>query len=297
MLALAMRLRHAAAVPVYRDLDQAALDAQLNPRAATPAFIHYVQRWREAADAARAAHDVMVDLAYGPDAAERLDLFRVRDTIAPLVAFFHGGDWHELDKSDFAFLAPAFVAHRVAVAFVGYGGAPATTLADLVERCRRAVVWLHRNAVELELDPTRVFLAGHGAGAHLAFAAASASWRPYELLGKPVAGLVGLGGLYDLEPVRLSHLNATLGLDRDEAFRLSPLHRPPPACGAIVATGGRESLEYRRQAHLLAAAWQRQSGTVETVDLPGEDHFSLLDRLGAPEGALFRAVLLRLRGA
>ncbi|MDE2227643.1 MAG: alpha/beta hydrolase [Alphaproteobacteria bacterium] len=282
---------------VYRDLDQAALDAQLNPRAATPALIHHVQRWHAAAEAARAAHDCRRDLAYGADAAERLDLFGVAGPVAPLVVFFHGGDWQALDKADFAFLAPPFLAHGIAVALVGYGGVPATPLAELVERGRRAVVWLHRNAVELDLDPTRIHLAGHGAGAHIALAAVSASWRPYELLGRPAVGVIGLGGLYDLEPVRLSYLNAALGLDRDESFRLSPLHRPPPDCAAVVATGGRESLEYRRQARALEAAWRRQGGAVETIELPGEDHFSLLDRFAAPEGALFRAVLLRLRGA
>jgi arylformamidase len=284
-----------AAMAVYRDLEQDALDAQLNPRAASPAFFHHLRRWNELSEAAR--RGAARDLAYGGDAAERLDLYRSSGAVAPLLVFVHGGEWQSLDKAEFAFLVPPFLARGAAVALVNYGRAPEATLAVMVERCRRAVAWLYRNAPELDLDPTRIYLAGHGAGAQLALAAASQSWREYELLGNPVAGAAGLGGIYDLEPVRLSYLNAALGLDRETAERLSPLHRPPPkGCPVWLATGGRESFEIRRQSRALAASWRGQGCAVETAEFSGEDHFSLLDRMAAGGSPFQREVLLRLAG-
>lgn len=282
-------------MPVYRDYEQADLDAQLNPRASTPSFFHHIRRWDDLSERARAAGAARLDLAYGPGAREQFDFFPVPGKVSPLLVFFHGGDWQSLDKSGFAFLAPPFLERGVAVALVNYGLAPAVTLGEMVEEARRAVVWLYRNAAELDIDPTRIHLAGHGAGAHLAMMAAVMPARPYELLGRPVRSAIGLGGVYDLEPVRLSFLNASLHLDRDEAWRLSPAHWPPPAaCRVLVASGGRESLELRRQTRGFAASWREQGGSVETLELPGEDHFSLLGKLAAPDLPLGRAVLMQV---
>jgi len=283
------------AMPVYRDYEQADLDAQYNPRAATPSFFHHIRRWSDSSERAREGFAARLDLAYGPEARERLDFFPVPGKVSPLLVFFHGGDWQSLDKSGFTFLAPPFLERGIAVALVNYGLAPATKLGDMVEQVRRSVAWLYRNAAELDIDATRIHLAGHGAGAHLAMMAASMPWRPYELLGQPVRGAIGLGGIYDLEPVRHSFLNASLGLDRDESWRLSPAHWPPPArCRVLVASGGRESLELRRQARGFAASWRGHGAFVETVEMPGEDHFSLLGLLATPDSPLGRAALMQV---
>jgi len=120
----------------------------------------------------------------------------------------------------------------------------------MVEQCRAAIAWLYRNAAELEIDATRMHLAGHGTGGHLAMMAVAKPWRSFELLGNPVQSALALGGIYDLAPVRLSYLNGALQLDAESCETLSPIYRPAPlACRVLVASGGRESLEYRRQAH------------------------------------------------
>jgi len=280
---------------VYRDYEQADLDAQLNPRASTPSFFHHLRRWSDSSEKARGAHDARLDLAYGKGDLEKFDFFPVPGKVAPLLAFFHGGEWQSLDKSDFSFLAPPFLERGVSVALVNYGLAPAVKLGAMMEQARQAVAWFHRHAAELDIDPTRIHLAGHGAGSHLAMLAASMPQRPYELLGQPVRSVTGLGGIYDLEPVRLSFLNTALDLDRDEAWRLSPAHwPPPPACRALVVSGGRESLELRRQARGFAASWREHGAAVETLELPGEDHFSLLGQLAAPESQLGRACLMQV---
>jgi len=282
-------------MPVYRDYEQADLDSQLNPRASTPSFFHHIQRWSDLSERARESFAVRPDLAYGPGARQTLDFFPLAGKVSPLLVFLHGGDWQSLDKSNFAFLAPPFLERGIAVALVNYGLAPGTKLGEIVEQTRHAVVWLYRNAAELDIDPTRIHLAGHGAGAHLAMMATVMPTRPYELLGQPVRSAVGLGGVYDLEPVRLSFLNAGLHLDRDVSWRLSPAHWPPPAaCRVLVASGGRESLELRRQTRGFAASWREKGVSVETLELPGEDHFSLLGKLAEPDLPLGRAILMQV---
>src|SRR6202167_4084282 len=75
------------AMAVYRDYEQADLDAQYNPRAATPSFFHHIRRWSDSSERARAGLAARLDLAYGPEARERLDFFPVPGEISPLLVF------------------------------------------------------------------------------------------------------------------------------------------------------------------------------------------------------------------
>lgn len=94
---------------VYRDFDQAALDAQYDNSARVPAALEFIARWSEMSAAVRAHRPAHLDVAYGPGIAERLDVFPAAAAGAPLLLFFHGGYWKMLGKNDLAFLADAFV--------------------------------------------------------------------------------------------------------------------------------------------------------------------------------------------
>jgi arylformamidase len=109
------------------------LEAQYNNRALVPDHPAVMQRWRETAEAARAAHPPL-EIAYGPGAREVMDLFEAAPG-APVAVFLHGGYWQALDKSWFSGLAPALLAHGVSLAIPSYDLCPAVRLA-----VRRAVV-------------------------------------------------------------------------------------------------------------------------------------------------------------
>jgi arylformamidase len=103
-----------------------------------------------------------------------------------------------------------------------------------------------------------------------------------------------LSGLFDLEPIRLCYLNAACRMDEQEARRLSPMAHikatPPPT---VLAVGAAELPELVRQtrdyATALAGAGVPPQAVIET---PGDDHFSIVDRLFDPSGPLWR----QLRG-
>ena len=167
----------------------------------------------------------------------------------------------------------------------------------LAASVRAAVAWLAREGGRYGIDPGRIYLAGHSAGGHLVALLAGADWREEGLAADAVKGGLAISGLYDLEPIRLSYLNAALHLDAAAARRLSPLHRVPGrAAPLVLAVGGDESAEYHRQQADLAAAWRRAGLAVSEVPLPGRNHFSALDALGEPGGPLFRALVARIRG-
>jgi arylformamidase len=122
---------------LYLDYDQAELDRQLNLRARWPEHPEDLARWAEESDALRRRVAGHLDLAFGASAGEALDLFVPPGvSSAPLLAFIHGGYWQGLDKSDFSYLAPAFLDAGIAFASLNYDLAPQVTIEETTWRRR-----------------------------------------------------------------------------------------------------------------------------------------------------------------
>ena len=269
---------------LYRDFDQAALDAQYNARAMVPEYGDYFARWAAESAVVRKHLPARLDIAYGRSRQARLDLFPAQAERAPLLLFFHGGYWRSLDKSDFSFLAPAFVDAGVAFASVNYDLSPEAGVDEMVAQVREAASWVVDNAASLGVDAEAVFLAGHSAGGHLAAMAAA------EV---PVAGLCSISGVYDMEPIRLSYLNELLEMDEAVAAASSPIRlKPAQAMPILLAVGERESAEFKRQQDEFAQAWS----AARSLELPGRDHFSAVDALGDQDHGLFGLVLEMIDG-
>ena len=269
---------------LYRGMDRQALDAAYNNTAAVGQARRdrHVASWTARSDALRRARPARIDLRYGDGARQRLDLFACGTPAAPTLVYVHGGYWQTNDKEPYAFLGEGLLPAGFNLALVEYTLAPAARLDRIVAEVRAAVAWVIDHAKELGGDPGRVLLAGHSAGGHLT-AMAMDDGR--------IAGGVAISGIYDLEPIRLNYLNEKLGLDPEEAARNSPiLHLPPRAAPLVVTVGLGELPELIRQSEEYAAAWQRQGLPGRYLPLPGHDHFSILEELARPGGAILEAL-------
>ena len=279
---------------VFRNYDQAALDKQLNLRARWPEHPQFFERWARDSAAVRARGRCHLDIAYGPAPAETLDIFPAPGAAtAPLLAFIHGGYWQALDKSDYSYLAPAFVEDGIAFASLNYGLAPDTKIGTMIEQTRRALAWLHTHAHAYGIDRARIVVAGHSAGGHLAAMALSTDWPAFAptLPSTLLAGGCAISGVYDLEPVRLSYHNKILGIAAAEAAPWSPLHCLPTAAPPLVlAVGSEETDEFLRQQAEYAAAWQARGLPLREVGMTGLHHFSAVDVLGDRRHDLYAAV-------
>ncbi|ROR32542.1 alpha/beta hydrolase [Inmirania thermothiophila] len=283
--------------PVYRGYDRAALDAQYDARAAVPEHGAYFRRWEAASAAARARLRAERDLAYGACPRCELDYFPPARTGAPLLLFVHGGYWRSLDKDLFSFLAVPWVEAGAAVALPRYPLAPEAPLDEIVAAVREAALWLWEGAARLGFDRGRIVAAGHSAGAHLAAMLLLTPWQqhpgvPAEL----VRGALCLSGVYDLEPIRLSYLEADLRLAPEDVARPSPLHLAAgvPPRWLVLAVGGAESDEFRRQQSAFADAARAAGHRVQAVEVPGRHHFSIVETLAdpaSPVSALLRGLL------
>jgi arylformamidase len=269
---------------LYRGMDRAALDAAYNNTAAVGQARRdaYVAGWSARSDAFRAAHGGRLDVAYGPGARQRLDVFACGATAAPTVVYVHGGYWQTNDKEPYAFLGEGLLPAGFNLALVEYTLAPAARLDAIVAEVRAATAWVIDHAKEIGGDPARVFVAGHSAGGHLTAMAMS---------DPRVAGGLAISGIYDLEPIRLCYLNERLRLDAAEAERNSPLrHLPARSAPVIVTVGLGELPELIRQSGEYAEARRQRGLPGRSLPLPVHEHFSILEELARPDGALCRAL-------
>jgi arylformamidase len=244
---------------VYRGYDQQGLDSQYNNRARFPNYIEHFNAWQEWSRAARAALPGALDLAFGNKPEERLDLFPAAAEDAPLYVFIHGGYWYSLDKSDYSYVAQGMRRHGVATAVNNFGLAPAHDMDEIVRQNRAALAWLWQNAAAHGYDRNRIYVAGHSAGGHLAALLMATDW-PRLAPGLPadlVKGACAIGGIFDLEPIRLSFLNEKLHLTPEQVKRHSPLRCRYAGSGPLLLiVAADESEEFQRQSHEMAAFWR-----------------------------------------
>lgn len=265
--------------------DPAWYDAQYNNRARVPESAAILARWAEASAVSRKGLRARLDLPYGNSAAERLDVFPAQQPSSPILFFIHGGYWRALDKADHSFIAPAFVKAGAMVVVPNYGLCPAVTIEDIALQLAQAVAWTYRHAAAHGGDPARLVVVGHSAGAHLAAMLLACRWKDVgeDLPARTVAGAIGISGLYDLEPVRLTpFLQPDLQLTPAQVRRLSPAFFPRPRGPLYALVGADESPEFIRQNQLIRDQWGPSTVPVcET--LIGRHHFDVLHSLVDPD--------------
>jgi arylformamidase len=270
-------------------LSAAFVEREYNNRALVPDHPAYFARWERDSHYVRSTLPGRFDLAYGPHARHRIDLYPARDERGTLV-FIHGGYWRSLDKDLFSWLAAPWVAAGVSVAMPRYRLAPEARIDDIVDDTIEAVNWLFDRGPREGVAMQRVVVAGHSAGGHLAAALFAAPAERLRFDPARVVGGVPVSGVFDFEPLLHFGFNADFRLDRADVQRLNLAGRPRAITAPlVVAAGGAESGEFRRQSRLLAQAWKPQVRS--HLELPGLHHFNVVDALAERGQALHDATL------
>ena len=248
-----------------------AFEAEYNIRRRHPESPQHYARYAADSAAARATLPCRIDLRYGKAPGETLDFFPAATADAPLFLFIHGGYWRALDKSDFSFIAPPFVAAGIAVALINYDLTPKVTVETIVAQTQRAIRWVHDNAA-LPFDRRGLVVGGHSAGGQLAAMALAA--EP----GLPIAAGIALSGVFDLVPLLKTNVNVQLTLDETRARALSPTHHPrSDRAPHLIGVGSAESGGFIWQSR----AYAERVGKVAKI-YPGLDHYTIMSALADP---------------
>ena len=269
-------------------------DEQYDNRARIAEHPAILAQWSGRSEAARDRLDARLDVPYGNDASERLDVFVPSGEGAPVLVYIHGGYWRALDKRDQSFVAAPFVDAGALVVLPNYALCPAVTIEAIALQLVAAVAWVHRHARQYGGDPSRLVVAGHSAGGHLAALLLCCDWRSVgaDLPPQVIRAALAVSGVFDLEPLRHApFLAPDLRLDAASARRLSPAFMPPPHGAALHAVvGAGESEEFQRQTRLIARRWGTAGvPTCETV--PDRHHMNVLHDLADPARRVHRLAL------
>lgn len=284
---------------IYRGMDRATLDRAYSPSSMVPSIDPFLARYAADSAMVRAgfAADRWASVAYGPGAAHSFDLFRPIEAPAPLVVFIHGGYWQALSKADASFPARALADAGIAYASLDYTLAPHARLDAIVEEARAALSRIWVSHAHLGIDRQRIVLSGHSAGAHLAAMLLATNWAARGLPDLRPAGAILIGGIYDLEPIRLSYVDEALHLDVAAVDRNSPLRMTPAVdCPLVVTWAEHDTDEFKRQSRALAMHWAGGGRAVTTFEQAGRNHFDCLFDWCEPQTRLFKEAE-RLLGA
>ncbi|MES2601351.1 MAG: alpha/beta hydrolase [Pseudomonadota bacterium] len=263
--------------PDWRKLTQEQLDLGFNNTLHVPETPSIVAEWDRLSAEMRARHPQSLDLRYGPRDRNRIDFLKASNG-GPTLVFIHGGYWQTRAKETFAFCASGPMAHGINVALIGYTLAPDATLDQIVDEVRTGIDTLVNELPALGGGTDKMVVSGWSAGGHLSS----------MTLGHPhiKAGLL-ISGIYDLEPIRHSYLNAKLGLDEAMSRRNSPVLQPGGVNKPLVIVAGSGELALLRKQSADFAAHRATHGLpVVYEEIPDANHFTMMDELASPTGRL-----------
>ena len=265
-------------------------ETQYSPSLTVPNAAEVLADWPRRAARTRATRPFLADLRTGDHPREVLDLFRAPGPRGTVV-FIHGGYWQEFSKVETSWVAEGFLDDGYSVALLNYPLCPEVTLEALTASVRRSYAKLYADVLNTA-ERAAVVITGHSAGGHLAAAMVATDWVSFGLPERPFDGAAPISGLFDLAPLVETSVNAAVRLTPDSAARLSPVAaRPRMAVPMTMVVGEAESVEFHRQSDVLARAWDELHPNV--VEIPGADHFTVIDGLAEP-GSILHGIVTRM---
>lgn len=238
--------------------------------------------------------EVKKDLAYGPHARHRLDIYtgvaRRWPTPVPIVVFVHGGGFTGGSKEGNAHVGEFFGTLGLVGVVINYRLAPEIKWPAGAEDVGAAVTWVKQHAADFGGDPNKILVMGISAGAtHVA----DFVFRPELSPGAPApAGAVLVSGVYTFDP-ESDASSAYYGNDparRREATTLGHLTRTNVP--VLITTAELDPPNLHRVALRLV-----QELTFEHDVLPrfkqllGHNHYSQGQSIGTTDPMLSAAVL------
>ena len=260
---------------IYGNYNQEELDLEYDMRRRCPHFAETFASMEIHNKRVVSNYECLLDVSFGKSTGEKLDIWPGRGG-APILLFIHGGYWKAFDKDMFRFMAERFIEVGVCVVLNNYDLCAKVTMDEITRQNREALSWIYKNASRFGGDQGRIHVTGHSAGGHLTGMLMATNWEDYGLPFDVVNGAVPLSGLFDLEPLRVSYLNDDLHMNKDESRRNSPLLNIPKWMPpTVVAVGGGETNEFRRQSRIYTDECRKNGFDVSYLEVGNHDHVNV----------------------
>jgi acetyl esterase/lipase len=232
----------------------------------------------------RRGYRAVRDIAYREGSRAGFDLYLPLTVEAdvPTVLFFYGGGFRAGRKSEYRVVGEALATLGIIVAVADYPIDPEARFPNFLEDAARAVAKLHAVLPDHGGDPTRLFLAGHSAGAYISVMLA-ADERWLASVGAPrawIRGVIGIAGMYGARPGRDSVSRAIFGPEREEIQPIAFIRGDAPPM--LIVVGAEDGAEQVASARALAARIREAGGRVEEIVYPRVGHSGIILSLARP---------------
>ena len=274
---------------LYCGYNKDELENLYNQKHRIPNYEDYPINWKRDSDRARKELETKMDVRYGDHSLETYYVF-VGNPGSPVHVFFHGGYWYSQDKSNFEFMAPAFVDKGWTFVGANYPLCPNVTMTQLIHSCRKMVLDIFSRLNTWGFDGSAIHLAGHSAGAQIVSILATTEWDRHTQNQHPlISRTMGISGIYDLQPVIYIDRNLEIGLTNDDVSEFSPMYSSEPFVGELMlAVGTHEGSEKVRQMQDYAKMQAGRGKGSQSALIENANHFSILDHYADRDGVLFK---------
>jgi arylformamidase len=110
-----------------------------------------------------------------------------------------------------------------------------------------------------------------------------------------VLGTTAISGIYDLEPMQFCYVNDLLKLDTDQVKKNSPVLLPQDSSKIIDIFVGNSELQEMQNQSIEFAKYRQQSHAIgEFMNIPGANHYTVLDELTRENGVILNSLLRRI---
>ncbi|MES2363545.1 MAG: alpha/beta hydrolase [Pseudomonadota bacterium] len=220
-------------------------------------------------------------LAYGPHPRQRLDVYQPKTPLGKpaMVVFFYGGSWSSGDREDYRFVGEALASRGVVTVVADYRLSPEVRYPVFVQDSASAMRWAFDHALDHGVDPARIFVMGHSAGAYnAAMLALDKRWlEAVGLAPSRLAGWIGLAGPYDFLPIKDKKTQVAFSWP-DTPQDSQPLYHAsrasPPAL--LLAPVKDSAVDPLRSTVAMAQKLKNAGVRVESAQFDGVSHVTLI---------------------
>lgn len=234
-------------------------------------------------------------LFFGSHPNQQIDVYAPKDAVddLPVILFVHGGGW-SMGDNKYVQGKPAYYTGKDYIfASAGYRLLPSSPVEEQARDVGAAVQAIAGQASSIGIDPEKIVLMGHSAGAHLAALVASDPQYAGDAFGA-IKGAVLLDGAgYDIA----ANMAAATPRSRDLYLRVfgnDPARHA--ALSPLTHVGGRDAPNWlslyveerdasRAQSQLLANALTQAGIRANALPIAGTDHSRMNREIGTEAGA------------
>lgn len=228
------------------------------------------------------------DAQYGEDPYQSIVVFPADKPTGKVLLYFHGGGWTNGYKEWMAFMAPALNKLGITFASAGYRLAPRHPFPAGFDDSAAALAWLASNVAQFGGDPSRIFVGGHSAGGHYAsLLSINEGKRADQSLPALIRGCAPVSGVYYFgDDSGMTVRPRFLGAQelRNDVLASPLLQLDDHACPFLISYGENDFPHLIRQAQDMAAALKEKGLSVQTLVLPGCNHFTASYAAGEMDG-------------